>query len=230
MDPITKDYKVVRIWNFSAVKYDFSVDKAEIFSQSANSCRPKGESWNILDDGPLTSLYYSSSDEAYLNGKYYWCLDDMAEGWGGKPSRIVWFDMGAEVFGLIELPSLCPDPYPNRLTVFKESSLAMVRHACKVENKHMYEIWIMDEVGLAWRNYATVGPLLDMEDPLGSWKNEELVVFDTSYKQGGQYMPELYIYNVKTHVKKKIMQGVDFDLCLPLAIYNESLVSVLGED
>ncbi|GLT81366.1 hypothetical protein SLA2020_527550 [Shorea laevis] len=84
-----------------------------------------------------------------------------------------------------------------------------------------FDIWLLLEVGVkdSWTKLSTIGPFTEIRQPLGSWKNEtmllerfdgQLVLYDLSTKE---------MTNLQIHGDRYFLQ---------LVTYMETLVSVNG--
>ncbi|XP_059670006.1 F-box/kelch-repeat protein At3g23880-like [Cornus florida] len=174
-DPVTDDYKVVRI----VYPGDRTLPQVDIFSLRTGRWR------NISHLG----LQYTISDlapQACLNGAVHW----LAEGW-----VIVSFHMGNEVFSEIVVPdgSGFGSPGSSSLVAKFQESLSLI-HVQTTSSNFNCCIWVMKEYGISesWTKQFNI----DMDTPLIksvagiTWKGElllatgwSLTAYDPKVKQ-----------------------------------------------
>ncbi|XP_059640111.1 putative F-box protein At5g52610 isoform X2 [Cornus florida] len=154
LDPITNDYKLVRIWNTA----DFirgkmhGPYKVAVYTLSTDS-------WRHLDvDLPYTWIDTPQTSTC-INGVYYWSVSENFNHY-----LILSFDMSNELFhDILDIPSSKPSsivPYNN--------SLALIYIK---EDKGGVDIWVMREEG-GWTKQLTVELI---RYPFGFWKNGKII-------------------------------------------------------
>ncbi|XP_059670673.1 F-box protein At4g19940-like [Cornus florida] len=178
LDPITNNYKVVRIWEYGEHSEELEfVRIAAVYNLYADS-------WRLfeVDLGPLNRVHQSLSN-TYMNGFYYWMTsyDDIL---------ILAFDMDKEIMGHIPGPPLPNYNYGE--IVLHNNSIALL-HWDREDDEKFFDIWVMEEERF-WTKELTIGPLLGIRTPLGFWKNGE-VFLETDNS-------ELVLYNCNTHEMK----------------------------
>ncbi|KAK2967842.1 hypothetical protein RJ640_001784 [Escallonia rubra] len=127
------------------------------------------------------------------------------------------FHISTEVFQQIQLPNVCafPDGNERAFLVLNESIALLLFNP----SEQMYfDIWLMTEYGIAesWKKQFTIGPLVQVEQPLLFWKHELLLE-----KANGQ----LVSYNLKSQTLKEF-QVYGAQESLRAVTYSESLVSI----
>ncbi|KAM7480710.1 hypothetical protein LguiB_005293 [Lonicera macranthoides] len=231
VDPLTNRYKLVWIPEKQWIPPDEMPEppNVAVFRLATNSWRP----FNVA----LPSIHeIFHSNPTYLNGACYW-LSDRVQSINGKHIRnvnIVSFDMGSDVFHDIPVP----DNFANleifsqdiRLVLHNDDSIALlVTDYIRDYVVESIEIWVMKhEEGGCWTRLFTLGlgPHLQLENPLGFWKNYNEIFFTTKTKK-------LVLYNSDTDEITHLGVQCDPDpyfyrYSLPIFNYKESLVSVGG--
>ncbi|KAI9070450.1 hypothetical protein K1719_047587 [Acacia pycnantha] len=144
IDPVTKDYKVVRFGNLTFEGREHP--PVEVYNLSTDS-------WRTVDTVVPAYIRGFPRCRAYLNGFYHWiCVDFNDRG-------ILFFDFSKELFGRIQL-------HPEIAHVL-ESIVAVIdeKLACVVAPYNMiyygFEIWVMNEYGVesSWSEKFCVAPL-----------------------------------------------------------------------
>uniref|UniRef100_A0A5B6ZCC6 F-box domain-containing protein n=1 Tax=Davidia involucrata TaxID=16924 RepID=A0A5B6ZCC6_DAVIN len=138
-DPLTNDYKVVRIVYLDCVEIPPEVD---IFTLSTGT-------WRNISHLGLPYLIQERAPQACLNGATHWIASDL-EMMRGVSNLIVSFNMSDEVFGEILLPdSMAHDTWLRGVRVAKfQESLSVIQR--KVSSGEVsYCIWMMKEYGVA---------------------------------------------------------------------------------
>ncbi|XP_059670657.1 putative F-box protein At1g32420 [Cornus florida] len=205
LDPATTDYKVVLIRNY------WDREKNDpYFPRVVTVYNLFTDSWRLFEDSSPSSFVYESSSNTYMNGLYYWLTNDDTN----QFYAILSFDMRNEVFRHVPgLPNL--SQMECGVVVMYIDSIALIYFDRQKAEKH-FDIWVMEEYG-CWTKQLTIGPLLDVEWPLGFWKNGELFL-----KTGTE---DLVLYDQNTREIKNL-QHHECDIFM----YKESLVSVSGEN
>uniref|UniRef100_A0A5B6ZDP7 F-box domain-containing protein n=1 Tax=Davidia involucrata TaxID=16924 RepID=A0A5B6ZDP7_DAVIN len=138
-DPLTNDYKVVRIVYLDCVEIPPEVD---IFTLRTGT-------WRNISHLGLPYLIQERAPQACLNGATHWIASDL-EMMRGVSNLIVSFNMSDEVFGEILLPdSMAHDTWLRGVRVAKfQESLSVIQR--KVSSGEVsYCIWMMKEYGVA---------------------------------------------------------------------------------
>ncbi|XP_059670659.1 uncharacterized protein LOC132316163 [Cornus florida] len=211
LDRTTNDYKVVWIRDFWDDKNDIPYNPRVVSVYTLGT-----DSWRVFEI-ELSQIHTIQDPlcNAYKNGFYYW-LD-----FGDIHYLILSFDMDNEVFRVITVRDVPTSNIPKSrcaaLSMYNDSIAIFLYDLSGVE-KH-FDIWSMEE-DECWTKQLTIGPILDVERPLVSWKNGELFLErrDTA---------ELVLYNHNTGETKYFRQRGK-DAILKPFIYQESLVSVFG--
>lgn len=158
----TNDYKVV-VFRSS---YKLALGRIMVFVYTFSS-----DSWRLMEVVAPISRFYSRA--ITLNGVFYWI-----ERVSNKMEIIVSFDLCDEVFGQMTVPDSCgfDDETKSELVVLR-GSLSVIFYSKKEERDRCFEIWVMTEQGVeeSWTRLFTVGPFLGIVEPVGSWKNGELI-------------------------------------------------------
>ncbi|CAL0309167.1 unnamed protein product [Lupinus luteus] len=188
--PIVNDYKVVRISvsdedrildldniRVSLDLDDIRVTRAEVYSLTSGS-------WREIDATILQTLYLMSNSVT-ANGVMFWqafATDPDAE-------ILVSFDIGREMFTLLEGPPLLPSTsvthsHTNVLAVHN-NKLAMFHcfinggiESCSIE------LWVLEDE--RWVKQYSVGPSARMLYPICIWR-DEIVFREELYMRIGEY-------------------------------------------
>ncbi|KAM7480729.1 hypothetical protein LguiB_005312 [Lonicera macranthoides] len=235
VDPSTNSYKVVWITKKQWILPDEMPEppNVAVYSLATNSWRP----FNVASPH-INEIVHSNP--TYLNGASYW-LPDGVVSTNGKRIRsinIVSFDMRSDVFHDIRVPdnvaNLDISSHDIRLVLHNDDYIALL--VSNNINPPTYvvesiDIWVMEhkEVGGCWTRLFTVGlgPHLQLQNPLGFWKNYNEIFFTTKTEK-------LVLYNSDTDQITHLGVQCDpdpYDYRNPLQIfnYNESLISVGGQ-
>ncbi|KAF5734683.1 F-box and associated interaction domains-containing protein putative isoform 1 [Tripterygium wilfordii] len=205
-DRRSNDYKVLRFFIDGYVEDMFCISQAELYSVS-------GGSWKeipVIDDVRLGPAPWF---KAYNDGFYYWLTDEF----------ILSFDMANEVFDKLPLPDdfgLSSRLYHPELTIFR-GSLALVLCIVDIGPVQCLDIWLMSKHGVkeSWVKQVTIGPILEVERPLGFWKNGRLLFEDSEER--------LVLYHPNVQQLKNLQlrrEGYTFEV----VDYAESLVPISG--
>ncbi|XP_054822658.1 F-box/kelch-repeat protein At3g06240-like [Prosopis cineraria] len=185
IDPITKDYKVVRFGNLAFEGRE--QPPVEVYNLSTDS-------WRTIDAiVPAFRLCYPKC-RAYLNGVYHWLTDD------NNDQAILCFDFSKEVFGKIQLPPAKIDESHELTVAVIDERLACVDTFCMTNYK--FEIWVMNEYGVdsSWAKKFVVGPCPEFGSFLGFWGDDEILVEDegqlVSYNLGNKKIQRFEIHGV----------------------------------
>ncbi|XP_059670651.1 putative F-box protein At3g10430 [Cornus florida] len=203
LDLTTKDYKVVWIRNLWDDKTDISYDPRVVSVYTLGT-----DSWRVFEV-ELNGAVQESLCNTYLNGFYYWLTI------GDNYSILILsFDVGNEVFKETTIALDMPKSKCGDLSMSNDSIAMFIYDPNGVEKE--FDIWLMNEEE-CWMKTQTIGPLLDVERPLGFWENGELFL---ELETG-----ETVKYNPNTGETKDLRHRGK-DGCLKVLIYKESLVSV----
>ncbi|KAL6568116.1 hypothetical protein OROHE_003800 [Orobanche hederae] len=219
LDPITGDYKVVRIVVHYYVNDDedcysddpdaIVVRKLEVYDFTSDSWR---ETSIVLPDP-----FCLNSDGISLNGAFHWHL---TLGHGGE--SVLSFHISNEVTQLIPLPDFCSRQHPRRrnLDVLNES-LALIVY----DRDQRYEIWVMTEYGVkeSWTRLFELGPLSGIQFPLTFWKNDELLLQTNNRQLVSCNLQHQNIKRFPIYAVTSLRGTIPFFGVVP---YSESLISV----
>ncbi|KAI9117948.1 hypothetical protein K1719_011090 [Acacia pycnantha] len=162
IDPVTKDYKVVRIGGL--IFEGRENPSVEVYNLGTDS-------WRTVDTVvPANELGFPNC-RAYLNGFYHWIIVDYND------RGILFFDFSKELFGRIQLPPEIDHVLDSIVDVIDE------KLACVVAPYNFFycgfEIWVMNEYGVesSWSKKFFVAPLcLQYGILLGFWGDDEILV------------------------------------------------------
>ncbi|KAM7477317.1 hypothetical protein LguiA_025530 [Lonicera macranthoides] len=234
VDPLTNSYKVVWIPEKQWVPPHemLGPPNVAVYSLATNSWRP----FNVASPHIHEIVH---SNPKYLNGACYW-LSNRVLSTNGKQIRninIVSFDMGSDVFHDIQVPdnvnNLENFSQDITLVLHNDDSIALLvcdyfsPRDCLVES---IEVWVMkhEKEGGCWTKLFTLGlgPHLQLETPVGFWKNYNEIFFITKTQK-------LVLYNSDTDEITHLGVQCDPDAytykhSIPIFNYKESLVSVGG--
>ncbi|TKY71483.1 putative F-box protein [Spatholobus suberectus] len=234
--PAVNDYKIVRISmsvfdeeDQIVVLDDVRVDRAEVYSLTTGS-------WREIDATNLRPLCLVSSSVA-TTGTIFW-LATMTSDSDTDSEFVVSFDIGRELFTLLNGPPLPPSPtrsYSNVLVVYNDK-LAMFRHyiignfeSCS------FDLWVLEDVrnhtcggpGESWVKMYSVGPFSRILYPLSIWR-DEIVCREELSRDGNEYRgveTVLSLFNPLSNELKKLPGNRD-EYCYVPFTYAESLVPV----
>ncbi|XP_059670670.1 F-box protein At5g62510-like [Cornus florida] len=201
-DPITNNYKVVRIWAYGEHMDELQIDwLAAVYNLRADS-------WRFFEvDLPITSEERYSLTNTCMNGFYYWMT------YYNDVITIFTFDMDKEIFGDIPGP---PVPIYYCGDIFLHNNSLTLIHS-DFGDETFFDIWVMKDEGF-WTKELTIGPFLDFDRALGFWKNGEIFLRTKT--------SDLVLYNCNTQ-EIKVFQLRGYCYGFPMiSIYKENLVSI----
>ncbi|XP_058732594.1 F-box/kelch-repeat protein At3g06240-like [Vicia villosa] len=210
-DLVTNDYKLIRY--FCIVDYYNSTDPNEntlwqIYSLKSNSWRDlkikmPNYSWN-------NKLTDHIGDAIYFRGMCHWwgCEDYFGE------VMLVSFNLAEEV--VITTPTKPISCGFSKYMVVLNDSIAMIED----ENIFYFSILILGEIGVAesWTRLFRIGPLSDVNKPIGVGKNGD--IFLNRYS-------EIENFNLDTEMIEEIGFSGEFNQS-QIIIYNDSLLPIGG--
>uniref|UniRef100_A0A5B6YXE8 F-box domain-containing protein n=1 Tax=Davidia involucrata TaxID=16924 RepID=A0A5B6YXE8_DAVIN len=164
-DPLSNDYKVVRIV-YQPENYNFKVPpKVELYTLSTGTWR------SICAAAPPYVVYNFFSLSAFMNGAVHWVASSVH-------SLIVAFDLGAEVFREIMMPDSAAHTDVLKLCVsVLGTSLALVQYE-KIWQSDYCWVWVMKEYGVveSWTKLLTIDMREGIRQVVGFRKNSEVLL------------------------------------------------------
>ncbi|OMO96323.1 hypothetical protein COLO4_15337 [Corchorus olitorius] len=134
-DEVTKQYKIVKVFDPVVDYYWHANSNCEIFTLDRNP----NASWKNIGIVPYKISF--TANPVHVNGAIYWFTDEIYH--GNKSEVIVMFDLHRENFQAIPHPSCCSDPTKPRNTM----QLATLRGSlCLFErliDQSELNVWIM---------------------------------------------------------------------------------------
>ncbi|KAG6677354.1 hypothetical protein I3843_14G021300 [Carya illinoinensis] len=219
-DPRSNDFKVVRLLAFLSTTASFLMDThygAEVYSM-------RDGSWRLLDLLMPVNIY-SDSPTVALGGLFLWYLGFHYDEATDEDESIFAFDFSDEVFRKTRFPdaSVFRDygQCARTLTGLKGSIAMLVFPRAPSNTNFCLDLWVLLEFGIkeSWTRLISIGPLLDVERPLGFWNNGQLFLENSE----GQ----LVLYDPYTEIKKNLqIEGVKGSL--EVALYMQSPVAING--
>lgn len=208
-DPITCDIKVIQIL-FCMSNDHGLIYQVEIYSSRTGL-------WKKYEDiVPANIMYYNVWSMVYKNETFCWWAQD------GNVEVILSFDMGKESFQMTPLPCdvevLGGQHRTTRaISLYKESIALIVYHLKEVDK--FFDIWVTKELGGngdSWIKLSSIGPLSQVERPLGFWNGEFMLESSSS---------ELILYDPSSQEIKNLgIQGKRERV--EVLVYKESLFSI----
>ncbi|KAK3001048.1 hypothetical protein RJ639_020457, partial [Escallonia herrerae] len=204
-DPYSSEYKVIRIAELyeddESGGYGFHSVNVEIYDLSTNS-------WRKIDT-VVPYVWYFPCSEFLFNGHFHWWADDKDHGGESMLS----FHISTEVFQQIRLPDVCafPDGKERAFLVLNESIALLLFNPSE---QTCFDIWLMTEYGVAesWTKQFTIGPLVQVEQPLLFWKHELLLEKAngrlSSYDLKSQRLKEFQVYGAQ-----ESLRAIAYKLC-----------------
>ncbi|XP_061345017.1 F-box/kelch-repeat protein At3g06240-like [Gastrolobium bilobum] len=216
-DPITDDYKVLRIWRVDAF------DNGGVFRGRTNRVEEYAlntDSWTLLNDTNAGNFAFETDCFAmYFKRTYYWWAFSRED----KSSIIVAFDMEDEVFQRVLMPPHIDisEPDGRSLAVWNDS-ISLI--CCTYHDfTTSIDIWVMDLVGAegSWTLMRSIKHLREEPKPLVFWKGNELLMEMSCGK--------IESYNVDTEEIKDVMiEGYTVQHSSQAVNYVASTVSLKG--
>ncbi|KAK8630317.1 hypothetical protein V6N13_079115 [Hibiscus sabdariffa] len=214
-DPISDDYKLVRMVQLSGKDDDSFGSEVKVYSLRTNS-------WRRIKDFPF---YLYKRADGYLQGEsgvlannaLHWVVSKKPK--SDTRSFVVAFDIGTEEYRVVELPD-CLDQGFRMNVKSLDGSLCLIANYCEV---HVVDIWMMKEYGVKeswtkWVSFNRSKPF-DFVLPLAFSKN------------GGQML--LNIDNdviVWYDLRSKRVENAMFQCLFKAQISVESLVPLSDND
>ncbi|KAK3007190.1 hypothetical protein RJ639_015486 [Escallonia herrerae] len=209
-DPLSSEYKVIRIAQLhedddDRAGYVFHYVKVEIYDLSTNT-------WREIDT-VVPFVWFFPCSELLFNGHFHWWADDKNHGGESMLS----FHISTEVFQQIRLPDVCAFPDGNkRAFLVLNESIALLLFNPSEETS--FDIWLLTEYGVAesWTKQFTIGPLVQVEQPLLFWKhglllektNGQLVSCDLK----SQRLKEFQMYGAQESLRALTYKSVEGDI------------------
>ena len=206
LDLKTKDYKVVLILTLRDEKKESlcAFFHVAVYTLGTNS-------WRNLEC--LKSIHYPipmrlSSERTYLDGAFYWLLELVND----NHNVILSFNMSEEKFQEMQGPCKLESLLEVTLGIYDQSLSLLL-----LDTDHCFKIWVMKKKN--WIKQLTVGPFIEIFQPLLFWKKGAFFV--------ESYSSQLLLYEPGTGELK------DFELecCwFSIYVYSESLITLKGGD
>ena len=232
--PVANDYKIVRISmgvfdeeHQVVVLDNVRVDRAEVYSLTTGS-------WRQIDATKLRPLCLVSSSVATTE-TIFW-LATMTSDSDTDSEFVVSFDIGREMFTLLNGPPLPPSPTRSYDNVLAECNdkLAVFRHYIIGDYESCsFDLWVLEDVhnhtssGESWIKMYSVGPFSRVLYPLSIWR-DLIVCREELSRRGNNYRiveTVLSLFNPLSNELKKLPANRD-EFCYVPFTYVESLVPV----
>lgn len=236
-DPISDDYKVVRIWN----SISSHTPRVEVYTLSTDS-------WREIKSEPfLEKFCLNLIPGKYFKGAYYWWTEDDDEElvFDDEDDQddddqdedvefrtrdiIIVFDMSKEVFLQIPFPELFVSvERSHKIPLILNESLALVSYTHTVSPEKLFDIRVINEVGddksrSQVTKLSKIGPLCGVRGPLLFWKNDQ-VLFESWNNV------RIVSYQKETNETKELPLVLSHGFRLPdeftAEVYTSSLISV----
>ncbi|GLT88605.1 hypothetical protein SLE2022_066220 [Rubroshorea leprosula] len=232
-DPISGDYKVVRIWVWNS-NYSH-IPRVEVYTLSTDS-------WREIKSEPfLEKICWNLIPGKYFNGAYYWWTEDDELVFDDEDDQdedvefqsrdiIIVFDMSKEVFLEIPFPELLISVVErlHKIPLILNESLALVSYTDTVSPEKLFDIRVINEVGddksrSQVTKLSKIGPLCGIRGPLLFWKNDQ-VLFESWNNV------RIVSYKKDTNETKELPLVLSHGFRLPdevkAEVYTSSLISV----
>ncbi|XP_062173720.1 F-box/kelch-repeat protein At3g23880-like [Alnus glutinosa] len=204
------DFKVVSLRHVANDNgYGMAKQIAEVYS-SSSGC------WGLLNLRVPCAVFAHPQTLA-LDGVFLWLAEQ-------DDGVIISFDFTKDVF------RTTPLPYSRDLLSFSHQlmglngyvAVAVFPHA-DTNIKMSLEIWVLLEIGVkeSWRRFISIEPPMDLERPLGFWKNGELFMLN---REG-----QLVLYDPFTQTKNHLQIKWLKDSFQVVVLYTQTSVELGGE-
>jgi F-box interacting protein len=217
-DAKTNDYKVIIVaTTIHEVHHPYlqlpltSWCQGEVYSLNSNS-------WRRIDR-ICADIHTDENCRTYTNGMFSWY------GSCDKGYCLWSFDISNEVFLTTPLPDASDfeEKCGRASFVLNELvALAIYYVDTVLGSETCFDIWLLHEFGVeeSWTKLITIGPLTQINRPLGFWKNEYSLFLENTDRQ-------LVLYDFSTQEMTDLhIDGIPSSL--QMLTYMESLVSVRG--
>lgn len=211
-DPLTNDYKVVRVvYRVKNFCYVFPPE-VEVYELRTHSWR-RG-----ISDGEFSYCIAKHTQQAFLNGAVHWIGYNPKVSVGVFRNSIVLFNMKTESFGTMMVPGSV-ELEPRLSVTLVGESLSLINTSC-----FTFSAWVMKKYGVvnSWTKIFEIklgslqGPLRfrGNSDVLMAIRNGDLVSYDLESKQishlGTKRDRKLFYFYVDTYVDSLVLlEGSD---------------------
>ncbi|XP_059663277.1 F-box protein CPR1-like isoform X2 [Cornus florida] len=171
-DPMTDDYKVVRIAYIKGRNgRDLIPPEVEVYRLSSGA-------WRSFSTGaPPYGMFGYTWTQAFVNGGIHWIGYDPCVASGNR-NLVVSFDVGDEVFGEVMLPDGLAAQSGQDLSVSVFAKLLSVLHYEYRAKKQRCSVWVMKEYSVvnSWVKLYTIDLQGGIQRIIGFRKNEEVLL------------------------------------------------------
>jgi len=135
-DPLTDDYKLLRICCFFELQHSTSESHVRLFSSKTNS-------WKELPSMPY-ALYYDQKMGVFVENSLHWIMTQKLEPL--RPRVIVAFNLTLEIFAEVPFPEIGEDVNSKSFEIDAE---VLGGCLCMIVNYHTtkIDVWVMKEYG-----------------------------------------------------------------------------------
>ncbi|KAK4397818.1 F-box/kelch-repeat protein [Sesamum angolense] len=188
--------------------------QVEIYSSKTNA-------WKKYDNVvPANIMYYNIWSTVYKNENFCWWAQER------DVEVILSFDMSKETFQTTPLPSgidvLGGQQRITRVILPVKDSIALIVYRLQ-EVQKVFDIWVLNELGgngaEGWIKATSIGPLSEVERPLGFWNNDEFILESSSrelvlYNSMNQKIKNLGVYGKRDRLEVLVHKESLFSQCI----------------
>ncbi|XVF83900.1 hypothetical protein PTKIN_Ptkin16aG0531000 [Pterospermum kingtungense] len=211
LDPLSNDYKLIYMRNYTDLHTDVLGRHYAIYKMSTDS-------WRVLKEEEVPFSVYlvirPNISNACVNGVYYWLAHRRPRP-GFFDHKVVVFHLGSEVFQLIESPLSESSRIGHLLLLHDRISVCDTDRRRKRSN----DIWVLNDDG-QWTKVLKIElPILQVENMFGFWRDSKVLL---QYFSG-----ELLVYDLKSQEFKEFgIQSKKAGYYLQVFTYEESLSTI----
>jgi len=208
-DPLTADYKLLRISWISYLNYSFEPN-GRLFSSKTNS-------WKVIPSMPPYALYYVHTMGVFVENSIHWIMTPKID--GSDPCLIVAFNLSLEIFNEVPLPNEI-DQEVNCNESFEIDVADLGGCLCltvKYETTGI-DVWVMKKYGCrdSWCKLFTLFQsrftfCLKSLRPLGYSSDESKVLLEGTVVLLEEHYDQLFWYDLRSEQVSYVEGIPNFD-------------------
>ncbi|XP_010689144.2 F-box protein At3g08750-like [Beta vulgaris subsp. vulgaris] len=205
LDPLTKDFKVVAIKTHCTTTGE---DLPSMYPHSVYVYSLWTNSWRYIGDLSRDFRLQENKCYTYSNGFYYWLGSYKEE--DVRKEVVISFDMATDVYKEMHVPDYS-QPSSNCIGIYDECLALLTFQTID----KIFDIWTLKEG--SWIKKLTMGPLPDIWNPIGHWK-DNCILLECHYGK-------LVLLDSESQELKDLAYQYE-RTCRGVFAYMESLVSI----
>ncbi|XVF23689.1 hypothetical protein REPUB_Repub13aG0061100 [Reevesia pubescens] len=215
LDPLSNDYKVIYVRDYVDLEQGMSgPPHYAVYKMSTDS-------WRVCKEEEVKFFEHlcicPNKNNACVNGVYYWQVFNILP-LGLIDRKVLAFNLGTEVFRLIEYPSFdsC-----GRLLPLHDDRISIWDTELLTHRKPSNQVWVLNDER-HWTKLFKIEPVLQVQSMFGFWKNDKVLVEPVS--------AELVLYDLETEEFRELgIKTIEGEFYFQVYAYEESLVAIRRE-